>query len=117
MELSIAQPFSIPGSRCAVHTLISPDVHIFVRSTVIGHYGYLSNDVEVFKRGSQVICMYGTICVVSASSSPVSRVISEPKEVESFHEVCLPIWGITADGLVVIVKYDQLQTENVNFSW
>ena len=84
--------FFIPGPCCAIHTLISPDVHIFVRSTVIGHYGYLSNDVEVFKRGSQVICMYGTICVVSASSSPVSRVISEPKEVRSFHEVGLPIW-------------------------
>ena len=100
--------FFIPGSRCAIHTLISPDVHIFVRSTVIGHYGYLSNDVEVFERGSQVICTYGAICLVSASSSPVSRVISEPKEVGSFHEVGLPIWGITADGLVVIVKYDQL---------
>ena len=115
--MEMISSFFIPGPCCAIHTLISPDVHIFVRSTVIGHYGYLSNDVEVFKRGSQVICTYGAICLVSASSSPVSRVISEPKEVGSFHEVGLPIWGITADGLIVTVKYGQLQTENVNFSW
>ena len=97
--------------RCecsAIHTLISPDVDIFVRSTGVCFQGYVSNDVKVFKRGSQVICVYGAICVVSASSSPVSRVISEPKEVGSFDEVGLPIWGITADGLVVIVKHDVL---------
>ena len=97
--------------RCecsAIHTLISPDVDIFVRSTDVYHRGYVFNDVKVFKRGSQVICVYGAICVVSASSSPVSRVISEPKEVGSFDEVGLPIWGITADGLVVIVKHDVL---------
>ena len=101
----------IPCPCCTIHTLISPS------STAIGHYGYVSDDIKVFKRGSQVIRIYCAICVVSASSSPVSRVISEPKEVRSFHEVGLPIWSITADGLVVIVKYDQLQTENVNFSW
>ena len=109
--------FLIPRLCRAIHTLVSPDVHIFIRSTATVPFGYLSNDVEVFKRGSQVICTYGAICLVSASSSPVSRVISEPKEVGSFHEVGLPIWGITADGLIVTVKYGQLQTENVNFSW
>ena len=66
--------------------------------------GYVSDDIKIFKRGSQVICIDGAICVIPASSSPVSRVISEPKEVGSFDEVGLPIWGITADGLVVIVK-------------
>ena len=50
--------------------------------------------------------MYGAICVVSASSSPLSRAISEPKEVRSFDKVGLPIWGITADGCVVVVKHD-----------
>ena len=98
--------FFIPCKCSAIHTLISPDVDIFVRSTDVYHRGYVFNDVKVFKRGSQVICVYGAICVVSASSSPVSRVISEPKEVGSFDEVGLPIWGITADGLVVIVKHD-----------
>ena len=57
---------------------------------------------QSLNRGSQVICIYCAICVVSSSSSPVSRVISEPKEVRSFQEVCLPIWVVTADGLVVI---------------
>ena len=101
-------PFFIRCECSAIHTLISPDVDIFVRSTGVSFQGYVSNDVKVFKRGSQVICVYGAICVVSASSSPVSRVISEPKEVGSFDEVGLPIWGITADGLVVIVKHDVL---------
>ena len=93
--------------QCNSHTHF-PDVDIFVGSTGVSFQGYVSNDVKVFKRGSQVICVYGAICVVSASSSPVSRVISEPKEVGSFDEVGLPIWGITADGLVVIVKHDVL---------
>ena len=100
--------FFIPCKCSAIHTLISSDVDIFVRSTGVFFQGYVSNDVKVFKRGSQVVCVYGAICVVSASSSPVSRVISEPKEVGSFDEVGLPIWGITADGLVVIVKHDVL---------
>ena len=100
--------FFIPCKCSAVHTLISPDVDIFVRSTGVFFQGYVSNDVKVFKQGSQVVCVYGAICVVSASSSPVSRVISEPKEVGSFDEVSLPIWGTTADGLVVIVKHDVL---------
>ena len=100
--------FFIPCKCSAIHTLISPDVDIFVRSTGVYFQGYISNDVKVFKRGSQVVCVYGAICVVSASSSPVSRVISEPKEVGSFDEVSLPIWGTTADGLVVIVKHDVL---------
>ena len=91
-----------------MHALISSDVHIFLGSTDTWHRGYLSDDIKIFKRGSQVICIYGAICVVPASSSPVSRVISEPKEVGSFDEVGLPIWGITADGLVVIVKWDVL---------
>ena len=112
-------PFFIPGFHCAILTLISPDVHIFKRSTfshIIG--GYVTDDVKVFKRGSQVICIYGAICVVSASSSPVSRVISEPKQVGSFDEVGLPVWIITADSLVVIIKRDIfLQTERVDFSW
>ena len=100
--------FFIHCECSAIHTLISPDVDIFVRSTGVFFQGYVSNDVKVFKRGSQVVCVYGAICVVSASSSPVSRVISEPKEVGSFDKVGLPIWGITADGLVVIVKHDVL---------
>ena len=96
--------FLIPCPCGTNHTLVSSDVHIFVGSTDIFHRGYVSDDIKIFKRGSQVICIYDTICVVSASSSPVSWVISEPKEVGSFHEVRLPIWGITTDGLVIIVK-------------
>ena len=106
--------FLIPCSRSAILAFISPDVDIFVRSTGIYYRGYVSDDVKVFKGGSQVICIYGAICVVSTSSSPVSRLISEPKEVGSFDEVGLPIWGITADGLVIIVKHDFLSIEDVN---
>ena len=98
-------PFFIPGSRCAIHTLISPDVDIFVRLTALSHPGFVSDDVKVFKRGSQLILIYGAICVVSASSSPVSRVISKPKEVRSFDEVGLPVRGIAIDSSVVIVKH------------
>ena len=101
--------FFIPCKCSAVHTLISPDVDIFVRSTGVCFQGYVFNDVKVFKRGSQVICVYGAICVVSASSSPVSRVISEPKEVGSFDEVSLPIWGrdkqTTPDICAEFVEY------------
>ena len=99
-------PFFIPGSRCAIHTLISPDVDIFAPSTALSHPGFVSDDVKVFKRGFQVICIYGAICVVSASSSPVSRVISKPKEVGSFDELGLPVPGIAIDSSVVIVKHE-----------
>ena len=44
-----------------------PDVQIFVRSTDIYRRGYLSDDIKIFKRGSQLICLYGAISVVSAS--------------------------------------------------
>ena len=105
--------FFVPCLRCAIHTLISPNVHIFVRSTDIYHRGYVSDEIKTFKQGSRVICIYDAICVVSAGSSPVSRVISKPKEVRSFDEVGLPIWGITADGWVVLVKHDVfLKTES-----
>ena len=105
--------FFVPCLRCAIHTLISPYVHIFVRSTDINHRGYVSDEIKIFKRGSRVICIYDAICVVSAGSSPVSRVISKPKEVRSFDEVGLPIWGVTADGWVVLVKHDVfLKTES-----
>ena len=46
-------PLFIQGSRCAIHTLISPDVEIFVRLTALSHPGFVSDDVKVFKRGSQ----------------------------------------------------------------
>ena len=108
VDMQRVSAFFIRCECSAIHTLISPDVDVFVRSTGVHRGRYVCNDVKVFKRGSQVICVYGAICVVSASSSPVSRVISEPKEVGSFDEVGLPIWGITADGLVVIVKHDVL---------
>ena len=108
VDMQRVTAFFIRCECSAIHTLISPDVDIFVRSTGVYHRGYVFNDVKVFKRGSQVICVYGAICVVSASSSPVSRVISEPKEVGSFDEVGLPIWGITTDALVVIVEHDVL---------
>ena len=105
--------FLIPCPCGTIHTLISPNVHTFVRSTDIYHRGYVSDEIKIFKRGSQVICIYDAICVVSAGSSPVSRVISKPKEVRSFDEVGLPIWGITADGWVVLVKHDVfLKTES-----
>ena len=82
MEADVS--FLIPCGRSAILTFISPDVDIFVRSTGLSHREYVSDDVKVFKRSSQVICIYGAICVVSTSSSPVSRVISEPKKVGSF---------------------------------
>ena len=105
--------FFVPCLRCAIHTLISPNVHIFVRSTDFYHRGYVSDEIKIFKQGSRVICIYDAIWVVSAGSSPVSRVISKPKEVRSFDEVGLPIWGITADGWVVLVKHDVfLKTES-----
>ena len=100
--------FLIPCCRSAIHTLISSNVDIFVRSTGLYFCGHVSDDVKVFKWGSQVICIYGAICVVSASSSPVSRMISEPKEVRSLNQVGLPIWIVTADGLVFVVKHDIL---------
>ena len=113
IDMERINSFLIPRPCGTIHTLISSDVHIFVGSTDIYHRGYVSDDIKIFKRGSQVICIYDTICVVSASSSPVSWVISEPKEVRSFDEVGLPIWGITADGWVVLVKHDVfLKTES-----
>ena len=102
--------FSIPGRCCAIYAFISPDVDKLELSTGTYHRGYVSDNVKVVKQGSQVIRIYGAVCVVSASSSPVSRAISEPKEVRPFDEVRLPVWGITADctGISVIVKHDVL---------
>ena len=114
VDMQRVSAFFIRCECSAIHTLISLDVDVFVRSTGFCRGRCVCNDVKVFKRGSQVICVYGAICVVSASSSPVSRVISEPKEVGSFDEVGLPIWGITADGLVVIVKHDVLLQRKQN---
>ena len=107
--------FSIPGRCCAIHAFISPDVDKLVVSTATCHGGYVSDDIKVLKRGSQVIRIYGSVCVVSASSSPVSRAISEPKEVRPFDEVRLPVWGITADctGISVIVKHDVFLKEEI----
>ena len=38
-----------------------PDVHIFVRSADTYRRGYLSDDTKIFKRDSQLICLYGAI--------------------------------------------------------
>ena len=105
--------FSIPGRCCAIYAFISPDVDKLVLSTATCNRGCVSDDVKVLKRGSQVIRIYGAVCVVSASSSPVSRAISEPKEVRPFDEVRLPVWGITTDctRISIIVKHDVLLKE------
>ena len=62
------------------------------------------DDVEVFKRGPQVICIYRAVCVVSTSSSPVGRLISEPNKVMPWNQIRLPVWSITADCGVVVVE-------------
>ena len=84
-------PFHVPLCFGTIHTLISPDVDMFVWPT--GGYSrrHVYDDVKVFKGCSQAICLHGTTCLVSARSSPVSRMISEPKEVCSFDKVGLPI--------------------------
>ena len=89
--------FLIPCCCGTIHALISPDVDEFVLSTAIWNCRYVSDDVKVLNRGSQVIRIYGFVCVISASSSPVSRAISEPKKGRTSDEVRLPVWGISAD--------------------
>ena len=107
--------FSIPGRCCAIYAFVSPDVNKLVLSTATCHCGYVSDDVKVLKRGSQVIRIYGAVCIVSASSSPVSRAISEPKEGRTFDEVRLPVWGVTADctRISVIVKHNVVLKEEI----
>ena len=66
---SDAPPLSHRDPRVArsIRNRNFPDVQIFVRSTDIYRRGYLSDDIKIFKRGSQLICLYGAISVVSAS--------------------------------------------------
>ena len=95
----ITLPDPLPFKSQNFYTHICLDVDIFVRSTDIYNRGYVSDDSIVFKRGSKVIRIRFADYGVLTSSSLVSRVISEPKEVGSFDEIRLPIWGVTADGL------------------
>ena len=89
--------FFIPGLCRAICTLISPDVDKLVFLTAAYLSGDDFDDVEVLKCGPQVIRVYRAVCVVLASSSPMSRVFSEPNKIMSWNQIRLPVGSITAD--------------------
>ena len=57
LRCSTIEPQRPSGER----GLLEIDVHIFVRSEDIYRRGYLSDDIKIFKRDSQLICLYGAI--------------------------------------------------------
>ena len=115
VDMQRKSTFLIPGSCRAIRTFISPDVDKLVLLAAACYRGCDSDDVEVFKWGSQIIRIYRAVCVVSASSSPVSRVISEPKKITPCYQIRLPVWGIAAERtwVHVIVKDNVTLRENV----
>jgi len=115
VDMQRIRTFPIPGSCRAIRTFISPDVDKLVLLAAACYRGYDSDDIEVFKWGSQIIRIYRAVCVVSASSSPVSRVISEPKKITPCYQIRLPVWGIAAERtwVHVIVKDNVTLKENV----
>ena len=114
VDMQRKRTFQIPGSCRAIRTFISPDVDKLVLLAAACYRGCDCDDIEVFKWGSQIIRINQAVCVISASSSPVSRVISEPNKITPCYQIHLPVWGIAPERtwVHVIVKDNVILREN-----
>ena len=115
--------FLIPQRRSAWDTFVTSDVYNLKLKALAWDRYWDVHYVEIYQRCSHVISVHHTVCLVTASCSPVGWLLSKPLKIYWTDQVRLPVENLTADSnwISVVWKDNALErnktSEIFNRDW